>query len=139
MAQKKRRKKKGHGGLWAVVIILALAAGGLYVYRDTLKATAETKAAEAVVVQQLTNYGLSKQQAQQIVDSVDEEDKHTMIRIAEKAVDADTVQKAAQLAQSGDTDQLQQLAQEKLTQQDIDQLEQIAEKYAPGVLQEAGQ
>lgn len=130
---KKRRK---HTGLIAVTIILAAAAGVLFINRDVILQEAKTKAAVEIgrkflegQVGKTVRVGGQEVDVSEIVDHMDPEDVDKISGIAEKYISPGNIQQAAGMAASGDVEGLKSLAESQLTEEDKEALLGLYEKY----------
>ena len=89
---------------------------------------------EQELVSQLEAQGLTQEQAQEIVDSIPEEDKEKVVEIAANHIDQ--LPDAASYVQSGDVEGLTDLLQESLTEEETAEIQDLMTQYTgliPGI------
>lgn len=128
----KRKKQKG-SKLPVVLGILAafLVVGSvLYfaVYRP-VKAKVVDKVAEKTITSIAEQAGVDSSVANEIYDSMSEEDQKTVQDLIESHADADTIQKATQMYTDGDTSGLKDLAESELSDEEQQELVDLYQKY----------
>ncbi|MBQ1902294.1 MAG: hypothetical protein II169_07085 [Lachnospiraceae bacterium] len=128
----KRKKQKG-SKLPVVLGILAafLVVGAvLYfaVYRP-VKAKVVDKVAEKTITSIAEQAGVDSSVANEIYDSMSEEDQKTVQDLIESHADADTIQKATQMYTDGDTSGLKDLAESELSDEEQQELVDLYQKY----------
>ena len=128
----KRKKQKG-SKLPVVLGILAafLVVGAvLYfaVYRP-VKAKVVDKVAEKTITSIAEQAGVDSSVANEIYDSMSEEDQNTVQDLIESHADADTIQKATQMYTDGDTSGLKDLAESELSDEEQQELVDLYQKY----------
>lgn len=134
---RKRKKKKKHVfavTLFRTVLILGILAAAFYIGKDFLKKKIEEKAAETIV-NEMTKSDAAQttlpdgRSAQNVYNSMSEDDKETVQNIVDNHMDAKTAKELQKYASSGDTESLKQYADDNLTEEEKAQLEELYEKY----------
>lgn len=128
-------KRKRHTGLMITTIVL-VAAGTLFMGRHTITEKIKTKAAAEIgkklIEEQLgreVNIGGREVDVSEIVNRMEEQDVKAVTDIVEKYISSDNVKQAADMAASGDTEGLKNMAESQLTEEDKNELRGIYEKY----------
>ena len=118
------------------VVILIVAAGGLFAGRHAILEGVKTKAASEIGKRLLEeqignniNIGGQNVNVSEIVDQMDEEDVQKVTGIAEKYISPDNLKQAAAMAADGDLEGLKDMAGGQLTEEDKNELQEIYEKY----------
>lgn len=129
-------KRKRHTGLMITTIVLVAAAGTLFMGRHTITEKIKTKAAAEIgkklIEEQLgreVNIGGREVDVSEIVNRMEEQDVKAVTDIVEKYISSDNVKQAADMAASGDTEGLKNMAESQLTEEDKNELRGIYEKY----------
>ena len=119
----KRKKKKGLIVLIVVLVILVAAiwAGKTFVY-DKAKEKVTSAVAEKMIEEQLQN-------AQDIYNSMSEEDKQTVNDMIESKVSPQTISDVSKYAKDQDKEGLKQYVKEKFTESEIRQMKDLYNKY----------
>ena len=123
----KRKKKKGLIVLIVVLVILVAAiwAGKTFVY-DKAKEKVTSAVAEKMIEEQVQNDSTGQlQNAQDIYNSMSEEDKQTVNDMIESKVSPQTISDAKDQDKEG----LKQYVKEKFTESEIRQMKDLYNKY----------
>lgn len=141
------KKRKKHTGLIVVTTVLVVGAGALFAGRHAIVDTVKTKAAAEIGKKLLeeqigNNINVNGQDVDvsEIIDHMDEEDVQKVTDIAGKYISEDNLKTAADMAASGDTEGLKDLAKDQLTEEDKNELQGIYDKYKdqiPGNIQDS--
>lgn len=130
------RKRKKHIKLIVTTAVLVVGAGALFVGRhaivDTVRTKAATEIGKKLLEEQIgSNLNINGQNidVSEIVEQMDEADVQKVTDIAQKYISQDNLKTAADLAASGDTEGLKDLAKEQLTEEDKNELQGLYEKY----------
>lgn len=130
------RKRKKHSRLIVVTAVLVVGATALFAGRhaivDTVKTKAATEIGKKLLEEQIgsnLNIGGQNIDVSEIMDQMDEADVQKVTDIAGKYISQDNLKTAADLAASGDTEGLKNLAKEQLTEEDKNQLQGLYDKY----------
>lgn len=130
------KRRKVQAGFIVTVVILVVAAGGLFAGRHAILKGVKTKAASEIGKRLLEeqignniNIGGQNVNVSEIVDQMDEQDVQKVTEIAEKYISSDNVKQAAAMAANGDLEGLKDMAGGQLTEEDKNELQEIYEKY----------
>lgn len=130
------KRRKVQAGFIVTVVILVVAAGGLFAGRHVILKGVKTKAASEIGKRLLEeqignniNIGGQNVNVSEIVDQMDEQDVQKVTEIAEKYISSDNVKQAAAMAANGDLEGLKDMAGGQLTEEDKNELQEIYEKY----------
>ena len=127
----KRKKKKGLIVLIVVLVILVAAiwAGKTFVY-DKAKEKVPSAVAEKMIEEQVQNDSTGQlQNAQDIYNSMSEEDKQTVNDMIESKVSPQTISDVSKYAKDQDKEGLKQYVKEKFTESEIRQMKDLYNKY----------
>ena len=127
----KRKKKKGLIVLIVVLVILVAAiwAGKTFVY-DKAKEIVTSAVAEKMIEEQVQNDSTGQlQNAQDIYNSMSEEDKQTVNDMIESKVSPQTISDVSKYAKDQDKEGLKQYVKEKFTESEIRQMKDLYNKY----------
>lgn len=127
----KRKKKKGLIVLIVVLVILVAAiwAGKTFVY-DKAKEKVTPAVAEKMIEEQVQNDSTGQlQNAQDIYNSMSEEDKQTVNDMIESKVSPQTISDVSKYAKDQDKEGLKQYVKEKFTESEIRQMKDLYNKY----------
>jgi apolipoprotein N-acyltransferase len=127
----KRKKKKGLIVLIVVLVILVAAiwAGKTFVY-DKAKEKVTLAVAEKMIEEQVQNDSTGQlQNAQDIYNSMSEEDKQTVNDMIESKVSPQTISDVSKYAKDQDKEGLKQYVKEKFTESEIRQMKDLYNKY----------
>ena len=127
----KRKKKKGLIVLIVVLVILVAAiwAGKTFVY-DKAKEKVTLAVAEKMIEEQVQNDSTGQlQNAQDIYNSMSEEDKQTVNDMIESQVSPQTISDVSKYAKDQDKEGLKQYVKEKFTESEIRQMKDLYNKY----------
>ena len=127
----KRKKKKGLIVLIVVLVILVAAiwAGKTFVY-DKAKEKVISAVAEKMIEEQVQNDSTGQlQNAQDIYNSMSEEDKQTVNDMIESKVSPQTISDVSKYAKDKDKEGLKQYVKEKFTESEIRQMKDLYNKY----------
>lgn len=106
------------------VIVVLLLVGGMMVKKQITKVVAK----EMMKYQIETVVGDS-QQAEEIVNEMDQEDMDRVMEIANKYVSFDEIKGYMQSVKSGDVESVKDALKAKMSQEDLEELRTIYEKY----------
>lgn len=130
------KRRKVQAGFIVTVVILVVAAGGLFAGRHVILKGVKTKAASEIGKRLLEeqignniNIGGQNVNVSEIVDQMDEQDVQKVTGIAEKYISPDNLKQAAAMAANGDLEGLKDMAGGQLTEEDKNELQEIYEKY----------
>ena len=127
----KRKKKKGLIVLIVVLVILVAAiwAGKTFDY-DKAKEKVTSAVAEKMIEEQVQNDSTGQlQNAQDIYNSMSEEDKQTVNDMIESKVSPQTISDVSKYAKDQDKEGLKQYVKEKFTESEIRQMKDLYNKY----------
>ena len=127
----KRKKKKGLIVLIVVLVILVAAiwAGKTFVY-DKANEKVTSAVAEKMIEEQVQNDSTGQlQNAQDIYNSMSEEDKQTVNDMIESKVSPQTISDVSKYAKDQDKEGLKQYVKEKFTESEIQQMKDLYNKY----------
>lgn len=127
----KRKKKKGLIVLIVVLVILVAAiwAGKTVVY-DTAKEKVASTVVEKMIEEQVQNDPTGQlQNAQDVYESMSEEDKQTVNDMVESKVSPETISEVSKYAKNKDKEGLKQYVKEKFTESEIQQMKDLYNKY----------
>ena len=127
----KRKKKKGLIVLIVVLVILVAAiwAGKTFVY-DKAKEKVTSAVGEKMIEEQVQNDSTGQlQNAQDIYNSMSEEDKQTVNDMIESKVSPQTISDVSKYAKDQDKEGLKQYVKEKFTESEIRQMKDLYNKY----------
>ena len=127
----KRKKKKGLIVLIVVLVILVAAiwAGKTFVY-DKAEEKVTSAVAEKMIEEQVQNDSTGQlQNAQDIYNSMSEEDKQTVNDMIESKVSPQTISDVSKYAKDQDKEGLKQYVKEKFTESEIRQMKDLYNKY----------
>ena len=127
----KRKKKKGLIVLIVVLVILVAAiwAGKTFV-SDKAKEKVKSAVAEKMIEEQVQNDSTGQlQNAQDIYNSMSEEDKQTVNDMIESKVSPQTISDVSKYAKDQDKEGLKQYVKEKFTESEIRQMKDLYNKY----------
>ena len=127
----KRKKKKGLIVLIVVLVILVAAiwAGKTFVY-DKAKEKVTLAVAEKMIEEQVQNDSTGQlQNAQDIYNSMSEEDKQTVNDMIESKVSPQTISDVSKYVKDQDKEGLKQYVKEKFTESEIRQMKDLYNKY----------
>lgn len=127
----KRKKKKGLIVLIVVLVILVAAiwAGKTFVY-DKAKEKVTSAVAKKMIEEQVQNDSTGQlQNAQDIYNSMSEEDKQTVNDMIESKVSPQTISDVSKYAKDQDKEGLKQYVKEKFTESEIRQMKDLYNKY----------
>ena len=127
----KRKKKKGLIVLIVVLVILVAAtwAGKTFAY-DKAKEKVTSAVAEKMIEEQVQNDSTGQlQNAQDIYNSMSEEDKQTVNDMIESKVSPQTISDVSKYAKDQDKEGLKQYVKEKFTESEIRQMKDLYNKY----------
>lgn len=127
----KRKKKQGLIVLIVVLVILVAAiwAGKTFVY-DKAKEKVTLAVAEKMIEEQVQNDSTGQlQNAQDIYNSMSEEDKQTVNDMIESKVSPQTISDVSKYAKDQDKEGLKQYVKEKFTESEIRQMKDLYNKY----------
>lgn len=116
--------------LIVLVLIFAIAVGGGCLFKDQIKEKAASVIGNQVVEKAAESLGIPSDQAQQILNSMSDEDRQTVTNIVSNHMDAQTVSQAQQYVKDRDLSGAKQFAENELSQSEQDELKEIARKYA---------
>ena len=127
----KRKTKQGLIVLIVVLVILVAAiwAGKTFVY-DKAKEKVTSAVEEKMIEEQVQNDSTGQlQNAQDIYNSMSEEDKQTVNDMIESKVSPQTISDVSKYAKDQDKEGLKQYVKEKFTESEIRQMKDLYNKY----------
>lgn len=116
--------------LIVLILICAVVFGGGYLFKDQIKEKAASVIGNQVVEKAAESLGIPSEQAQQILNSMSDEDRQTVTDIVSNHMDAQTISEAQQYVKDRDLSGAKQFAESELSQTEQDELKEIARKYA---------
>lgn len=128
------KEKKRHSGLHrfitVAVIIGVICLGGWYLTTHVLKQKVESAVTDRLLNEAIQAAGVDSETVQEIVNSMDPEDKQKVEDIVDDHVNAETIKDVQGYISDGDTQGLKQYAKSQLNDQEQAELYDIAKKYA---------
>lgn len=130
---KNRRK---NGNKWMVVlvcVVIVIAVLGI-LFKVLIYDTAKEKVAEKIV-QKMIETELANdesgtgQEAQEIYDSMTQEEKDSLNRMVEDKMDTKTIKEVKEYVEAGDREGLKAYVKESFSDSDIQEMREIYEKY----------
>ncbi len=139
MSKQKQKKKKGIVNLVALLVIIAVVGGAVFIFaQDKAVAYAKTYTLQEAVKSYLPD-GIDEEQVEevteQIQESMSEEDQDAVDEIIENHITPSTVTKAVSYATSGDTSGLKSYFQNMLTEEEQQKLYEIYSTYGDKALE----
>lgn len=134
MSRKSRTKRRRKGLQKFLVIIIALVIigtlGKIFIY-EPLKEKASHKMAEKLIQSEIAaDTELTENvSAQEILDSMSEDDQKVVEQIMSDNISPETVAKASSYLASGDTQGLKDYAKETLSDEELQQIKDLYQKY----------
>jgi hypothetical protein len=132
-------EKRRHGSRFArflLVLAILICVGILFKLTvwDGLKKKAVRYAAGEAVERIISSSGasISREEIEEKIDSMDQEDQDRLESIIENHIDAGTVRDVTGFVTSGDIEGAQKYVEQKLTKEDIEELEDLYNKYLSG-------
>lgn len=127
-------EKKKHSGLrrfiTVIVIIGVICLGGWYLTTHVLKQKVESVVTDRLLNEAIQSAGMDSETVQEIVNSMDPEDKQKVEDIVDDHVNTETIKDVQGYISDGDTQGLKQYAKSQLSDQEQAELYGIAKKYA---------
>lgn len=114
----------------AVLFILIVVVGvAFFVVIGPAKEKVVSKVAEKTITSVAEESGVVPEEAEQIYDNMSTQDQQTVQELIEKHGDMETMKEAAELYQSGKTEELKEMARNELSEEELQQLKDIYQKY----------
>ncbi|MDO4621609.1 MAG: hypothetical protein Q4B22_01520 [Eubacteriales bacterium] len=131
-------RKRRHGSclsvllhfMLTIIIILLVAAGALYLWKDKLKHIAADFVVDKTVDSLVDQITADHPEVQEIVTTLSPEDKESLTEIVENNLSPDTLTDLGTYIQNEDVDGAIQYAQENLSEEDFNRLYSIYSAYA---------
>lgn len=130
---KNRRK---NGNKWMVVlvcVVIVIAVLGILfkvLIYDTAKEKVEEKIVQKMIETELANdESGTGQEAQEIYDSMTQEEKDSLNRMVEDKMDTKTIKEVKEYVEAGDREGLKAYVKESFSDSDIQEMREIYEKY----------
>lgn len=130
------RNRKKNGNKWMVVlvcVVIVIAVLGI-LFKVLIYDTAKEKVAEKIV-QKMIETELANdesgtgQEAQEIYDSMTQEEKDSLNRMVEDKMDTKTIKEVKEYVEAGDREGLKAYVKESFSDSDIQEMREIYEKY----------
>lgn len=113
-----------------LILVCVIVLGGGYLFRDKVKEKAASVIGNQVVEKAAESLGIPSEQAQEILNSMSDEDKQTVTDIVSNHMDSQTISKAQQYVKDGDVAGAKEFAESELSPDEQNELKGIAQKYA---------
>lgn len=130
------RNRRKNGNKWIVVlvcVVIVIAVLGI-LFKVLIYDTAKEKVAEKIV-QKMIETELANdesgtgQEAQEIYDSMTQEEKDSLNRMVEDKMDTKTIKEVKEYVEAGDREGLKAYVKESFSDSDIQEMREIYEKY----------
>lgn len=130
------RNRRKNGNKWMVVlvcVVIVIAVLGI-LFKVLIYDTAKEKVAEKIV-QKMIETELANdesgtgQEAQEIYDSMTQEEKDSLNRMVEDKMDTKTIKEVKEYVEAGDREGLKAYVKESFSDSDIQEMQEIYEKY----------
>lgn len=130
------RNRRKNGNKWMVVlvcVVIVIAVLGI-LFKVLIYDTAKEKVAEKIV-QKMIETELANdesgtgQEAQEIYDSMTQEEKDSLNRMVEDKMDTKTIKEVKEYVEAGDREGLKAYVKESFNDSDIQEMREIYEKY----------
>lgn len=130
------RNRRKNGNKWMVVlvcVVIVIAVLGI-LFKVLIYDTAKGKVAEKIV-QKMIETELANdesgtgQEAQEIYDSMTQEEKDSLNRMVEDKMDTKTIKEVKEYVEAGDREGLKAYVKESFSDSDIQEMREIYEKY----------
>lgn len=130
------RNRRKNGNKWMVVlvcVVIVIAVLGI-LFKVLIYDTAKEKVAEKIV-QKMIETELANdesgagQEAQEIYDSMTQEEKDSLNRMVEDKMDTKTIKEVKEYVEAGDREGLKAYVKESFSDSDIQEMREIYEKY----------
>lgn len=130
------RNRRNNGNKWMVVlvcVVIVIAVLGI-LFKVLIYDTAKEKVAEKIV-QKMIETELANdesgtgQEAQEIYDSMTQEEKDSLNRMVEDKMDTKTIKEVKEYVEAGDREGLKAYVKESFSDSDIQEMREIYEKY----------
>lgn len=130
------RNRRKNGNKWMVVlvcVVIVIAVLGI-LFKVLIYDTAKEKVAEKIV-QKMIETELANdesgtgQEAQEIYDSMTQEEKDSLNRMVEDKMDTKTIKEVKEYVEAGDREGLKDYVKESFSDSDIQEMREIYEKY----------
>lgn len=130
------RSRRKNGNKWMVVlvcVVIVIAVLGI-LFKVLIYDTAKEKVAEKIV-QKMIETELANdesgtgQEAQEIYDSMTQEEKDSLNRMVEDKMDTKTIKEVKEYVEAGDREGLKAYVKESFSDSDIQEMREIYEKY----------
>lgn len=130
------RNRRKNGNKWMVVlvcVVIVIAVLGI-LFKVLIYDTAKEKVAEKIV-QKMIETELANdesgtgQEAQEIYDSMTQEEKDSLNQMVEDKMDTKTIKEVKEYVEAGDREGLKAYVKESFSDSDIQEMREIYEKY----------
>lgn len=128
-------KRKTHLGLkvflWIVVILVIIGIAVKFFIYDPLKEKAVSALAEKLIQSEIASDtdATSDINAEEVLDSMSDEDKDTLNQLIDDNISADTISDVSSYLANGDTDGLKEYAKDTLSDDELQEVKDLYEKY----------
>ena len=130
------RNRRKNGNKWMVVlvcVVIVIAVLGI-LFKVLIYDTAKEKVAEKIVQKMIETELVNDesgtgQEAQEIYDSMTQEEKDSLNRMVEDKMDTKTIKEVKEYVEAGDREGLKAYVKESFSDSDIQEMREIYEKY----------
>lgn len=130
------RNRRKNGNKWMVVlvcVVIVIAVLGI-LFKVLIYDTAKEKVAEKIVQKMIetelaNDESSTGQEAQEIYDSMTQEEKDSLNRMVEDKMDTKTIKEVKEYVEAGDREGLKAYVKESFSDSDIQEMREIYEKY----------
>lgn len=130
------RNRRKNGNKWMVVlvcVVIVIAVLGI-LFKVLIYDTAKEKVAEKIVQKMIetelaNDESNTGQEAQEIYDSMTQEEKDSLNRMVEDKMDTKTIKEVKEYVEAGDREGLKAYVKESFSDSDIQEMREIYEKY----------
>lgn len=130
------RNRRKNGNKWMVVlvcVVIVIAVLGILfkvLIYDTAKEKVAEKTVQKMIETELANdESGTGQEAQEIYDSMTQEEKDSLNRMVEDKMDTKTIKEVKEYVEAGDREGLKAYVKESFSDSDIQEMREIYEKY----------
>ena len=130
------RNRRKNGNKWMVVlvcVVIVIAVLGILfkvLIYDTAKEKVSEKIVQKMIETELANdESGTGQEAQEIYDSMTQEEKDSLNRMVEDKMDTKTIKEVKEYVEAGDREGLKAYVKESFSDSDIQEMREIYEKY----------
>ena len=130
------RNRRKNGNKWMVVlvcVVIVIAVLGILfkvLIYDTAKEKVTEKIVQKMIETELANdESGTGQEAQEIYDSMTQEEKDSLNRMVEDKMDTKTIKEVKEYVEAGDREGLKAYVKESFSDSDIQEMREIYEKY----------